>query len=109
MGAIGAWVGLKQGVIVLLCVASAGVVMALAKALKDRRLKSVLSNVSTSFYIFLLSVAGGRKPSLADAGGDIDVESPDRLEVPYGVAIAAGLVIAAAVVGLWGPEWLWSW
>lgn len=109
MGAIGTWLGLKQGVIALVCVASAGVVLALAKAIKERRLKSVLSNVSISFYLFLLSVAGGRKPSLADAGGNIDAEPSDQLEVPYGVAIAAGVVIAAAIVGLWGTEWLWSW
>ena len=109
MGAIGAWVGLKQGVIVLVCVASAGVVLALAKATKERRLKVVLTNVSISFYLFLLSVAGGRKPSLADAGGNTDAKPADQLDMPYGVAIAAGVMIAAAVVGLWGTEWLWSW
>lgn len=106
MGAIGTWLGLKQSVIVLLCVASTGLVLALFKAVRERRLKLVLTNVLITFYISLLCVAGGGKPSLAYAGGEIDTEAPDRLDVPYGVAIAAGAVLAATVVGLWGTEWL---
>ncbi len=109
MGAIGTWLGFKQSVIILLCVASAGIVLALAKAVTQRRLKLVLTNVLISFYASLLCVAGGRKPSLADAGGETDAEPSDRLDVPYGVAIAAGAVIAATVVGLWGTGWLRLW
>lgn len=109
MGAIGTWLGFEQSVIVLLCVASAGIVLALAKAVKERRLKVVLTNVLISFYTFALCVAGGGKPSLADAGGEIDTEASDRLDVPYGVAIATGACLAAAVVGLWGTEWLRLW
>jgi Flp pilus assembly protein protease CpaA len=107
MGAIGTWLGLKQSVIVLLCVVSAGLVLALAKAAKERRLKLVLTNVVMTFYAFLLCIAGGRRPSVADARSETDVEPADRLEVPYGVAIAAGVCAAAAVVTLWGKEWLW--
>ena len=107
MGAIGAWLGLKQSVIVLLCVASAGVILALIKAVSQRRLKLILTNVLISSYTSFLCVAGGRKPNFAGFERQIEAESCDRLDVPYGVAIAAGALVAATVVGLWGTEWLW--
>jgi len=113
MGAIGAWLGLRQALIVLLCVAVAGGVLGLVKAALKRRLKFVLTNVLISFYTFILCVAGGRKPSLADARDDARRETGDeeseRLEMPYGVAIAAGVCIAAAIVALRGTEWLRLW
>jgi Flp pilus assembly protein protease CpaA len=109
MGAIGTWLGVKQSVVVLLCVTSAGMFLALAKAVTQRRLKVVLTNVLISSYTFALCVAGGGKPSLAHCRGEIDTEASDRLDVPYGVAIAMGACLAATVVGLWGTEWLRLW
>jgi prepilin peptidase CpaA len=109
MAAIGTWLGLKPGVIVLLCVALAGGILALVKALLRRRLKCVLSNVLISFYTFLICVAGGRKPSIVAGRNPTDVEQSDRLEMPYGVAIVLGVCIAAAIVALKGTEWLRLW
>jgi len=109
MGAIGAWLGLRQGLIVLLCVAVAGGVLGLVKAAAQRRLKFVLTNVLISFYTFILCVAGGRKPSLADARRETGTGESERLEMPYGVAIVAGVCIAAAIVALRGTEWLRLW
>jgi len=113
MGAIGAWLGLRQGLVVLLCVVVAGAVLGLVKAALQRRLKFVLTNVLISFCTFMLCVAGGRKPSLADARADSRCETGDepseRLEMPYGVAIVAGVCIAATIVALRGTEWLRLW
>jgi prepilin peptidase CpaA len=108
MGAIGAWLGIRQSVSVLLFVASAGLVLSLAKAIKERRLKVVLTNILLSLYTFMLCVAGGRRPALAE-GPNEQVEQADRLEVPYGVAIAAGVCVAAIVTALCGKEWLPLW
>lgn len=110
MGAIGAWLGLKQSVVVLLCVAAAGVVMAVVKAVSQRRLKFVLTNVLISFYTFVVCVAGGRRPKAAD-GHAYSVENAagqsGGFELPYGVAICLGVCAAAAVVWMWGVDWLW--
>jgi len=110
MGAIGVWLGLKQSVIVLLCVATAGIVLALAKAIAQRRLKFVLTSVFTSVFVscytFVVCVAGGRRIRPAERNDDNAGQSGE-MEVPYGVAICAGVCAAAAVVGLWGKEWLW--
>lgn len=104
MGAIGAWLGLKQSIIALLCVAVAGMVMAIIKAVSQRRLKFVLTNVIISCYTFLVCVAGGRK--IRPAGEQPDAQ-PGGFEVPYGVAICVGVLAAAVVVQTWGVDWLW--
>jgi prepilin peptidase CpaA len=109
MGAIGAWLGIKRSVVALLCVAGAGMILAVVKAARRGRLKAALTNVVVALYAFLLSVAGGRRPGIADAGNGTSVESSDRLELPYGVAIAMGVCVAAAVVARWGTEWLRLW
>jgi len=106
MGAIGAWLGLKQSVVVLLCVATAGIVLALAKAISQKRLKFVLTNVFVSCYTFVVCVAGGRRIRPAERTDETAGQS-GGLEVPYGVAICTGVCVAAAIVGLWGVEWLW--
>lgn len=108
MGAIGTWLGLKQGVIVLLCVAVAGGAMALAKAITQKRRKFVLTSVFLSFYTFVVCVAGGKR--LKAASERIDETGPSgRLFLPYGIAIAAGVCAAAAIVTLWGTEWIRLW
>ena len=107
MGAIGAWLGFKQGVIVLLCVAVIGGVLAIAKAVAKRRLKFVLTNVLISFYAFVVCVAGGRRPKVAGERTEGDAGQPGGLEMPYGVAICLGVCAAAAVVRMWGVDWLW--
>ncbi|MHC4680673.1 MAG: A24 family peptidase [Planctomycetota bacterium] len=106
MGAIGTWLGLKHSVVVLLCVATAGVVLALFKAIAQRRLKLVLTSVLISCYTFMVCVAGGRRPRPAGERTD-GPGQPGGSEVPYGVAICAGVCAAAAVVWMWGVEWLW--
>lgn len=109
MAAIGTWLGLKPSVIVLLCVALVGGILALVKALLRRRLKCVLLNVLISFYTFFICVAGGRRPGIVDGRNPTEVKPSDRLELPYGVAIVLGVCIAAVIVALKGTEWLRLW
>lgn len=105
MGAIGAWLGLRQGVVVFVCVAMAGVVLAIAKAISQKQLRAVLTSILVSIYTFMLLVIGRRTPRPV-------TERPDKnrsgkLDIPYGVAIFAGVCVTAAIVWLWGVEWLW--
>jgi prepilin peptidase CpaA len=98
MGALGAWLGLVQGTLVLCCVCLAGIALALVWAAAGRRLSQVLSHVGL--------VARGAALPFFGAGSLRDVPSliPTPAEcqkMPYGLAIAAGVVIAFAARPLW--------
>lgn len=98
MGAIGAWLGLTQGVIVLCCVAIAGIILAVAKAIAQKQAKTVLTSVFVSFYTFMLSLTGSQTmrftSNLADRG------QSESMEVPYGIAIFAGVFIGGVIIWL---------
>lgn len=97
MGAIGAWLGLTQGAIVLCCVAMAGIVLAIAKAIAQRQAKIVLTSVFVSVYTFMLSLTGTMRftSNLADSGQS---GQSDGLDVPYGVAIFAGVSAGGVII-----------
>jgi len=98
MAAIGAWLGLEQGIIVLGCVCVAGGALAIAVAIAKRRLKVVLANIRLCVYNFVVSVATGRKiRTAADVAGP---EQSEKLTIPYGVAIFVGVCLGAVVIWL---------
>ena len=99
MGAIGAWLGLAQGITVLLCVATAGCVLAIAKALAKKRLRSVLTSIFLSFYSFMLFLLGYR--TMQHTTDRDDVDQRYDLTIPYGVAIFAGVCVAGGIVLIW--------
>jgi len=98
MGAIGAWLGLKQGLAVLVCVIMAGMVLAIAKSIAQKQLKNVLTSVFVSFYglILLLMAHKTMRPVISQT----DVKLSDNLDIPYGVAIFAGVCTGGGVVWL---------
>jgi prepilin peptidase CpaA len=98
MGAIGAWLGLRQGLTVFACVAIAGGILAIAKAIAKKRLKFVLTSVYISFFGFLLSLITHRKMQLADE--QTDIKQSGELDIPYGVAIFAGVCAGGGIVWL---------
>lgn len=95
MGAIGAWLGLKQGVIVLFCVAATGIALAIVKAAMRRQAKIILTSVLVSAYSFMLSLTGQK---MQFASNSADGEQPDGMDIPYGIAIFAGVVIGGALI-----------
>ena len=99
MAAIGAWLGLKQGIIVLGCVCVAGGVLAIATAIAKKRLKVVLANIMLSVYNFIVALLTGR--SIRTAANEARPEETEKLTVPYGVAIFAGVCLGGAVIWLW--------
>ena len=98
MGAIGAWLGLKQGVIVLCCVATAGIVLALAKAIVQKQAKTVLTSVFVSMYTCVLSLTGSK--TMRFTSNLADREKSNGLDIPYGVAIFTGVCAGGGIIWL---------
>ena len=97
MGAIGAWVGLIGGAVVVVCVALAGGLLALLWAWRGHKLRSALANVRriVAGAVFTLrSPASWRGLSAAAPGP----QAPDGM--PYGLAILLGTCLASGVVWL---------
>jgi Flp pilus assembly protein protease CpaA len=99
MAAIGAWVGLAQGIIVLLCVAVAGIVLAIAKAIAQKQLKLVLTKVFFNVWTLALSLMGYKMTRLE--ANPAESKHQYRSSIPYGVAILAGVCTSGGIVWLW--------
>ena len=99
MGAIGTWMGLKQGITVLACVCLAGGILAIATAVAKRRLKVVMVNILLSIYNFVVAILGKR--GISSAAELARPAQTDKLIIPYGVAIFAGVCAAAGFTLLW--------
>ena len=98
MGALGAWLGFRQGLVVLACVAIAGGIQGIAKAIVRKRLKFVLTSVYVSFFGFFLPLFTNRKIQLAKV--QAEARQSDNLNIPYGVAIFAGVCAAGGIIWL---------
>lgn len=99
MGAVGAWLGLVSGAIALAAVSLSGVVFALAFALGRGRMAEVVANVTGVAKGCLAPVFA--RGSVRDASFALPGGEGDRLRMPYGLAIFAGVCLAA------GGEMLW--
>jgi prepilin peptidase CpaA len=99
MGAIGAWLGLTQGITVLCCVTAAGLILAMGKAVAKKRVKSVVTNIYTSVYSFLALLACKRR--MQSTAGQFEGQQPHGLTIPYGIAIFAGVCVGGVIVWLW--------
>jgi Flp pilus assembly protein protease CpaA len=98
MAGVGAWLGFPRAVAALCFVAAAGMIMAVAKAAARGRLREVITEVLLWFYSLLHFTAGrsGTRPEKIEA----DASSAGGT-IPYGIAICAGLCLAA------GYEYIW--
>jgi prepilin peptidase CpaA len=95
MGAIGAWLGVSQSVVVLVSVVAVGAALGLAQAAWHKRLKDVtgrLGTILTSWYFWFVS---GHRVS---AWRLTDVQ---QLQMPYAVSIFTGVTAAALGMVLW--------
>ena len=98
MGAIGTWLGLQQGFVVLCAVLAAGLVLALATAVAKRRLKIVMANIFFMVYGFLLAFFIERR-ILPRAAERVHYNG-EALTIPYGVAIFAGVCAGGIIIWL---------
>jgi len=59
MGAIGAWLGLREGVVALCCVSIIGGMVAVVRMLCHNERRVILREVTTSLYVSAVALAGG--------------------------------------------------
>lgn len=98
MGALGSWLGVVQGALVLAAVAVAGVLLALVYARSKRRLGEVRSTLAASAKGLVAPILGAG--SIRDIPGHLP--DPNKgLKMPYGIAICAGVLAAAGGRLLW--------
>jgi prepilin peptidase CpaA len=99
MAAIGAWMGLERIIIVIVCVCIAGGILAIGTAIAKKRLKIVLANILLSIYSFIIAILGKR--GINEAAEMARPELMDKLTIPYGIAIFAGVCLAAGIELIW--------
>ena len=97
MGAVGAWLGLANGLTALAAVAAAGIVFAVVFAAAKKQLTAALGRVGSAALALACNVAGKR----VAGDGEGPAEAPDREKMPYGLAVLAGVSAAAAANLLW--------
>ena len=97
MGAIGAWLGVRNGAVALFAVALAGILLAVGFAVAKRRVGSVAGNMGRIFSAFMFLVVRRR---LSEAQGLLP-ETATMEKVPYAVAVFAGVCIAAGGLFIW--------
>lgn len=113
MMAIGAWVGMKAALLVLVCTALAGGVVVIVWALTEGRLLATLANLPRAAVDLAFLVRGPgklatrRQVVLATAAAHAPPTTPElsgssqpRQKLPYGPAIFAGTCLAALRVFL---------
>jgi Flp pilus assembly protein protease CpaA len=97
MGAIGAWVGFEQGIMVLLFVAIASIFFGILTAFFKKRLKEVFANLYIGVYTFFIVLFSGKSKEYL--GKDSHPEKPQgQVAMPFGVSIFAGVCAAG---GYW--------
>lgn len=99
LGALGAWLSFHDAVVALVCVAVAGVICGMLYASLRRRSAMLLSNMHRIVGSFALALASRR---IRDATA-LMPDQQSMQPMPYGVAIAIGMWVAA------GGRWLWQW
>lgn len=98
MGAIGVWLGVRNGVIALPAVVFAGALIGVIYAANQRRSGHVLVNLG-SMVLGLLGMFRGHNPW--NRPQDV-MPGPDAmLKMPYGLSIFVGLCVTAAGVYAW--------
>jgi prepilin peptidase CpaA len=98
MGALGAWLGVRHGLVALVCVVIAGGVLGLAFALAQKRLGPVFRNFGGLLHRLLIHLAIRSFRNLT-----LELPKPPKLNrMPYGPAIFVGVCVAAMGVNLWG-------
>lgn len=96
MMALGAWLGLTDGLVALVAVLAAGAVLGLLTAAHRGRFRDATARVGQSFLYLLLRMLAlpRRLPSLPP-------RTESMIPMPYGLSIFAGTCLAALGVFVW--------
>ncbi len=95
MGAVGAWLGLAQGVAALVTVVIAGAILGLVQAVWQKKFTHItqrMAELSSSWFAML---SAGHRPVITQ------LDDTQPLQMPYGVSIFTGVALAAVGAMLW--------
>ena len=99
MGALGMWLGTRNGTVALVAVAVSGAVLGVGYALSKKRSRLLLENLSQMGRAALSATAGG---PLGSPATEVLLPPKEKmLPMPYGVAILVGVCLAAGGTFLW--------
>ncbi|MHC4772694.1 MAG: A24 family peptidase [Planctomycetota bacterium] len=94
MAAVGAWLGIENGIVALLAISICAIILALLKAAFQKQFLAVLSRIHAIIITcFLVITSHGLLK--ASAATEPEQGGPGQMTMPYGPAIFAGLVAAA--------------
>lgn len=98
MGAVGAWLGLAQGLVALVAVVCAGALIGLGYAVVKKRFYSVLVHVMAIAMTWIGNVRAGKW-----RGGTVRSlpQEAELTEMPYALSILSGICIAGIGAMLW--------
>jgi len=82
MAAVGAWIGVRQAVVVMIATAVAGGILGVVYMVFYRRVGSTVQNIAELIRFHLTS---GIRPH-----PEVNLGDPGSIQVPYGLAIAMG-------------------
>lgn len=97
MGALGAWMGMVNGLVLLMAVSLSAIVIGVLISLHRRRVKEVASNLSAATQNLLWSPLNflTHRPIEQVSSGS------SRQKMPYGIVISTGSFIGAVGILLW--------
>jgi Flp pilus assembly protein protease CpaA len=103
MGAVGAWLGLRAGVIVLVAVAVTGALFGFVRIMAHRERKRLFGNLFASLYVLGVAVASSLKGGsvFRTNSGEHQADAGPKAPIPYGPAIFVGVCVGALVVQPW--------
>jgi prepilin peptidase CpaA len=96
MGAVGAWLGLHAGVVVLVAVTLTGGALALLRIVVDGQRRRHFAALFALLYVSMIAARSGRQ-GLALLRSEPSNGPSQGLTMPYGPAIFIGLCIAACM------------
>jgi len=98
MGALGMWLGTRNGALALVAVAVSGAALGIAFAASKKRSRLLIENLAQIMRATLFSLGG----KLGPAEARMLLPDPKKmLGMPYGVAILVGVCLAAGRSYLW--------
>jgi hypothetical protein len=98
MAAVGAWLGVHDGLAALTWIVICGGLIGIGFALVRGRLKDVVRNLVTITSGLLITLGNTRQGCSVIGGFP---ESPSMVRMPYALAILAGVCLAAGGFELW--------
>jgi prepilin peptidase CpaA len=94
MGAVGAWLGLRAGIAVLVAISLTGAAMALVRMLVDGQRRRHFASLFATLYLSMIAACNGRR-GLALLHSEPSGGPSRGLTMPYAPAIFVGLCLAA--------------